>query len=161
MLFRSSQEKAWLKIYKGFQRGDKGAKKLNSETLSVSSSKRRSKGRSGRTMRIYWSGALYFLKADIALREQSKGQQGLNDVLLKLNSCCIEGAKIWSGNELASKLDDLSGTEIFKPMYQEFSSATHFPEYQSIFKRLGVSFSSHDKLLVQIKDRSLARTIMQ
>jgi len=156
-----SQEKAWLKIHKGFQRGEKGTKKLKNETLSASSRKRKSKGRSGRTMRIYWSGALYFLKADVALREASGGKQGLNDVLLKLNRCCIEGSKVWVGEELASKLDELSGVAVFRQLYQEFSNATHFPEYQSTFEQLGVSFASDEKQPVQIKENSLAKIIMQ
>jgi len=156
-----SQEKAWLKMHKGFKRGEKGTNKLNNETLSVTSKQRKGKGRSGRTMRIYWSGALYFLKADVALREQSNGKQGLNDVLLKLNRCCIQGSKIWSGDELASKLDELSDVAIFRQLYQEFSSATHFPEYQSTFEQLGISFALDAKQPVQIKESSLAKIIMQ
>ncbi|MDQ7049145.1 MAG: hypothetical protein Q9M92_06220 [Enterobacterales bacterium] len=48
-----TKEKAWQKLYQGFERGEKGTPKSNREPLSETSSNRRHGGGSGRTMRIY------------------------------------------------------------------------------------------------------------
>ena len=112
-------------------------------------------------MRIYWSGALYFLKADIALRNQSNGTVGLNNVLLKLNQCCVNSAEIWSGKELAGQLDKLSETKIFSQLFTEFSNGTEFPEYQTTFKALGVSIPKSKSSIVEIATNSLAQQIMK
>jgi len=156
-----THEQAWLRLYKGLQRGENGTKKVKNEPLSQTSANRKHGGRSGRTMRIYWSGALYFLQADIALRQQSKGQVGLNDILLKLNRCCIKGSKVWTGSLLAAKLDSLSEFKIFSELYLEFSSSVDFPAYDNSFKQLGVVFSDQKKSAVTIKNDSLARDIMR
>lgn len=156
-----STENAWGRIYKGFQRGEKGANKIADEPLYLTSGRRSHGGRSGRTMRIYWSGALYFFKADIALRQLTKDQVGLNDILLELNRCCLEGDKIWRGSELAEQLDKLSESKIFGELYTEFANSTKFPEYESLFLEIGVSLPTHTQLEVKIKPNSLAHKIMK
>jgi len=156
-----TQEQAWLRIYNGLQRGEDGAKKVKNEPLHMTSSNRKRGERSGRTMRIYWSGALYFLKADIALREQSKGSVGLNDVLRKLNRCCINGSKVWTGAELAKQLDHLSNSKIFAELYSEFSNGVDFPKYENSFEQLGVVFSDEEKSKLIIKNESIAAEIMR
>jgi len=92
-----TKQQSWRRVYKGLQKGVKGTQSVNTEKLLDVSDNRKGGSRSGRTMRIYWSGAAYFLKADIRLRKESKGKVGLNDVLLKLSNCCLKGSKIWSG----------------------------------------------------------------
>lgn len=154
-------EHAWYKLFSGLKRGEKGTKKLKPETLQQASERRSRGGRAGRTMRIYWSGALYFMKADVALRERSGGKVGLNDVLLRLNRCCINGGKIWQGRELAAKLDQLADEQIFLPLFDKFSQSEEFPEYQETFDKLGVVLAKTKKRKLELKENSLARKIMQ
>lgn len=166
-----TQEQAWMRIYKGLKRGEIGTKKLKNEPLNMTSANRKRGGRSGRTMRIYWSGALYFLKADLVLREQSKGSVGLNDILLELNRCCIKGSKVWTGRELAEKLDSLSGSKLsdsktsdpklFTKLYSEFSNGVDFPEYLDSLEKLGVVFSDEKNSSLMIKEHSIATEIMR
>jgi predicted metalloprotease with PDZ domain len=154
-------EKAWSKLYSGLKRGEKGTKKLAPEALSETAERRSRGGRAGRTMRIYWSGALYFMQADIALREQSKGKVGLNDILLKLNRCCIKGEKTWQGTELAAKLDELSNSDIFSPLFKQFSDGKEFPDYLKTMQKLGIELSETGDSSLRLKRDALARKIMQ
>ena len=154
-------EHAWSKLFSGLKRGEKGTKKLKPETLQQASERRSRGGRAGRTMRIYWSGALYFMKADVALRERSGGKIGLNDVLLRFNRCCINGDKIWQGRELAAKLDQLADEKIFLPLFDAFSQSEEFPEYQQTLDKLGVVLSKTKQSKLELKENSLARKIMQ
>ena len=135
---RITEPQIWQKLYAGFQRGLKGTRKVQSETLLQASQSRGKGGRYGRTMRIYWSGAAYFLIADWQLLKVSGGKQGLSDVLLKLNQCCIDSSKQWSGAELANKLDELSKTEIFSSLYDEISNSKEFPSTGEVFEALGI-----------------------
>jgi hypothetical protein len=155
-----SQEKAWSRLYDAFQRTKNSLRRLPDESLIESSKNWGERHQRGRRMRVYWSGALMFLKADIALREKSKGQTGLNDILLKLSRCCIKGDKIWRGKELANQLDALSDSEIFSQLYFEFANGTNFPEYDTSFKELGIILPGKSRQEMIIKEKAFAREIM-
>jgi len=156
-----SKEKAWLGIYKGLQRGQKGTEKLGKETLRATARTRGRSHRGGSTMRIYWSGALFFIKADLALRQQSNNKVGLNDILLKLNRCCVNHTKIWSGSFFAQKLDDLSNSKIFTDLYGEFWNSRSYPEYESTMKELGVLVDPRHPEELKLEKNSLAALIME
>ena len=102
-----------------------------------------------------------FLKADVALREKSKGQTGLNDILLKLNQCCIKGPKIWRGKNLVKQLDHLSSSDIFGELFREFANSSVFPSYDKTFEQLGIVLPTGNQQSLVIKHDSIARTIMQ
>ena len=158
------KDKAWYRIYKGLKRGEKGTENVSDEKLKYTAERRRRGDRAGRTMRIYWSGAAYFMNADLQLRKQSNGKVGLNDVLLKLNQCCIPAEKIWTGVELAKKLDELSQSKIFLESYLKVSNSVEFPDYQSTLSELGVSLpknTSSKSGRVELAANSYAQAIMQ
>ncbi len=156
-----SEEKAWARLYSAFQRTEKSIRQLQDEPLFETSKNWGEGYRSGRRMRVYWSGALMFLKADIALREQSNGQTGLNDILLKLNQCCVNGPKIWRGKNLVEQLDHLSATNIFSELYWEFSNSTGFPPFDKSFQKLGIILPADNTQLLIIKPDSIANSIMR
>ena len=102
-----------------------------------------------------------FLKADVALRVNSNGQFGLNDILLKLNQCCIKGPKVWRGKNLVKQLDHLSSSNIFSELYREFINSSGFPAYDKTFKQLGIILPMDNEQSLVIKQGSIAREIMQ
>ncbi len=156
-----SEEKAWTRLYSAFERTEKSMAKSKAEAL-LETSKNWGEGyHRGRRMRVYWSGALMFLKADVTLREKSNGQIGLNDILLKLNQCCIKGPKIWRGKNLVKQLDHLSASIIFSKLYREFANNPSFPSYDNTFIQLGIILPMNDKQTLVIKQDSIARSIMQ
>ncbi len=158
------KERAWYRLYKGLKRGEKGTQNVANEALKYTADRRSRGGRTGRTMRIYWSGAAYFMKADLELRKQSDGKVGLNDILLKLNRCCIPAEKIWSGEALAKKLDELSQTKIFYQSYKTLANSEQFPNYKPVLERLGVRLpnkQSSKKGQLQVEPNSYADVIMQ
>ncbi len=60
-----SEQQTWQKLYDGFKRGES-----NSEFSTMTLSQLSENIRQSRSfMRIYWSGALYFFEADVALRQ--------------------------------------------------------------------------------------------
>jgi len=155
-----SQEEVWDRIYSAFQSTEQSLSKLTAESLSVSSRNWGEGHKSNRRMRVYWSGALMFLKADVALREKSNGQTGLNDILLKLNQCCIKGPKIWSGKNLVKQLDYLSSSNIFSELHKEFANSPVFPAYDKTFNQLGIVLPTDKTQTLKIKPDSIAKQIM-
>jgi len=156
-----TNEQAWRRIYKGLQKGLKGTLSVNNEKLIDVSNNRKKGPRSGRTMRIYWSGAAYFLKADIRLRKESKGKIALNDVLLKLSNCCLKGEKVWSGGALASKLDELSNTTTFSILYKNMAYSYEFPKFNKEFELLGFQVAENSIELGKFDENSLSKSIMK
>jgi len=111
-------------------------------------------------MRIYWSGAAYFLIADWQLRELSAGKQNLAAVLSKLNNCCPNTVKEWSGIELADKLNELSGTKIFSSLYQQMIISQDFPQTENAFKALGISVVDNEITLLSTEKQKLRLSML-
>jgi hypothetical protein len=155
-----TQQQAWQKLYEGFQRGIKGTEKIKSESLTQATKGRSNGDRYGRTMRIYWSGAAYFFIADWQLRELSQGKQTLADVLLKLNQCCIGSPKEWQGERLAQKMDELSETNIFTPLYTEIANSSKFPSTEKAFEALGIKVVDEKVVLLQTDKAELRSNIL-
>jgi len=154
-----TEQIAWQKIYQGLMRGEKGTRKVSPENLIEASQKRSQGGRYGRTMRVYWSGAAYFLKADWLLRKASDGKQGLPDVLNKLNQCCVNSNQEWSGIELSNKLDQLSNTKIFSRLYQQIAYAKNFPNMSETYDGLGIDIDAGTVKLAMGKEGQLRQSI--
>jgi hypothetical protein len=126
-----SETKMWQKLFEGFERGRKDThyshQKLNylSDNISQNHS----------YMRIYWSGALYWLKADIALRGLNIGYS-LDKVLHELQKCCFD--RYLSAVDITKRLDKLSNSTIFTSLFTDFSGSYTLPEYIDDLNMLGV-----------------------
>jgi predicted metalloprotease with PDZ domain len=101
----------------------------------------------GGFMRVYWSGAWYFLVADVRLRQQSGGKLTLDQALEKLNHCCAD-AKL-SVAEIVDKLDQLNSVLLFRPLYQQTRRSTEMPAFDSLFASLGIAVVDGDVVLQQ------------
>ena len=149
-----SKQSAWQSLYEGLERGRRGALNLGKETFAETlNNRRKSSWRSGRTMRIYWSGAAMFLKIDWMLLKQSDGQVGLNTVLRRFNECCSDNAKAWQGAALMQKFDELAGTKLFEPLYLQTLNNSSFPDFIEPLAGLGIDIEDGR---VTLKPDSLA-----
>jgi hypothetical protein len=129
-----TERKMWQKLYDGFERGRKQTNYPELTLEEVSDQMRQTRN----YMRIYWSGALYWLVSDIELR-QAKPDQSLDKALYQLRLCCAkQSLSAW---QLARKLDDISGTKIFTRNYQSFGRSHAIPEYLDLLNDLGLSIN--------------------
>jgi hypothetical protein len=127
-----SEQQLWQKLHEGFQRGIAEAR-FDGQPLAVVSA---GLPDHGGYMRVYWSGAWYFLVADTRLRLQSGGAQGLDQALAALNRCCAD--QQLSVVEMVELLDELNRLVLFRPLYEEMSRSTRLPGYMDIFASLGI-----------------------
>ena len=125
------QATAWREIHSGIARG-------NASRPELSPNQAAARGVRGARMKIYWAGAAIALMADTELRERSGNEESLDEVLDRLQACCLPSERVWTGPELFAKLDTLIDEPVFMPLYRRYADATGFPDTSEIFERLGV-----------------------
>jgi hypothetical protein len=125
------EREMWQKLYDGFERGrDNRRPDLTLAELSPMMRENRS------FMRVYWSGAWYFLNADVELRKMSDGSVTLDSALGMLNVCCRD--RSMSAREIVSELDVLTQSKVFSALFQEVSSSLALPATSALFADLGI-----------------------
>ncbi len=125
------EQRAWQKLYEGFERG-----RRSRPELSPNEAARRGVGAA--TMKIYWSGAIIALMADVELRRRSGGNESLDAALDQLQRCCLPAARSWSGTQLFETLDSFVDEPVFMPLYRRYANEAGFPEYLPVLAQLGV-----------------------
>ena len=131
-----TEQQMWQKLYDGYLRGRADTRFDGRELQSVSDELRREGG----FMRVYWSGAWYFLAADAQLRQRSGGKHTLDSALALLNRCCADQSL--SVAAMVRKLDELNQVVLFQPLYDEVTVSTRIPPYAPIFASLGIAISN-------------------
>ena len=127
-----SEQQMWQKLRDGFVRGQ-GQSEFEQFDLQAISAEMREKGA---YMRVYWSGAWYFLKADFELRHRSGGKITLDTALDRLNRCCAE--QKLSVVQIVTKLDEVNGLDLFVPLYRELIVSTSTPDFESLFASMAI-----------------------
>ena len=127
-----SERQMWQKLYDGFQRGLAETRFDGIPLAAVSDDMRENGG----YMRVYWSGAWYFLAADARLRLQSGGRQNLDLALEELNRCC--GAQRLSVPEIVTRLDQLNKVLVFQSLYEDVAASTTVLPFDGIFASMGI-----------------------
>lgn len=131
-----TEQQMWQKLYDGYQRG-LADDAFDGLPLRKVSSQMRERGG---FMRVYWSGAWYFLAADTRLRQQSGGQYTLDMALEKLNLCCSD--QRLSVTDIVSQLDQLNRVILFQGLYEELAQSTNIPPYEPIYASLGITMDN-------------------
>ena len=131
-----SEQQMWQEIYEGFLRG-KAQSTQGAVDLKTMSGELRQKGG---YMRVYWSGAWYFLAADLRLRQQSGGRRTLDQALERLNFCCAD--KKMSVGEMVETLDEQNKVQLFQPLFLEVRASTKIPSFEALFASMGISVSN-------------------
>lgn len=127
-----SEQQMWQKLYDGFQRGLAQTGQGDRPLTEISDNMREEGG----FMRVYWSGAWYFLAADTQLRQQSGGERSLDLALAALNRCC--GELRLSVPEMVERLDQLNRVVLFGILYEQLRASTSVPPFADIFASLGI-----------------------
>ena len=123
---------AWQRLASGFQRGESGPYADTLEQAAADMS------HSYSFLRVYWSGAAYWLTVDTELRRASSGKLTLDTALSRFRDCCLPAYHEWKPEEFVAKLDNVLGVKTFTRNYREFARMKRFPDWQAVFARLGV-----------------------
>lgn len=127
------EQTLWQQLYEGFIRGRED---VRFDGMALTEVNRQMRSRGG-YMRVYWSGAWFFLAADLRLRAASDGTHSLDDALLALNKCCAREAL--SVPAIIEKLDASIAEPVFEPLYHVTRASTRVPEFELLFRQLGIT----------------------
>jgi hypothetical protein len=130
-----TEEETWQKLVSGFERARDDSRHAEFTLATLSRELRERYA----YMRVYWSGALYFLAADIELRERSANQMSLDIVLGEFAACCLRQNRRWTGADIVQRFDALSGYEIFAPLYSEYAQSLAIPDFTATLRSAGVA----------------------
>ncbi len=124
---------AWRQIHAGFARGR--ANTDGATTLANESAQMRSRQR---YMRVYWSGAVMALLADVDLRRRSSNRVSLASALGDFARCCLPAARRWSAQAFLAELDARTGYPVWAPLVRRYLDSAEFPDAAPAYAALGL-----------------------
>jgi hypothetical protein len=98
---------------------------------------------------VYWAGAAFWLLADVALREQSRGERSLDWILTRLRGSPPRKS-VLSADELLAHMDALAGGQTLTKLAAAVLGQP-FPEYLPTLARLGIQVNGSQ---VTLDDRA-------
>ena len=153
---RTTALDAWERLHAGFLRGMDSAPGM---TLAQATE---SMYRGGTHMRVYWEGAAIILIADVRLRQITAGKQSMDTALAALNECCGSEERSWSGRELFDKLDEITGTSVFRELYDQHVASKNFPDLTQAYRSLGITDKGASiELAPEGREKQLRDAIME
>lgn len=72
--------------------------------------------------RVYWTGAAFFVEADLALQKQG---QNVASIIKQYQACCRTARS--SAKTFIKELDKLSRSSVFTTLYAKYNTRTDFP----------------------------------
>ncbi|NND67517.1 MAG: hypothetical protein HKN19_08020 [Halioglobus sp.] len=127
-----SEGRLWQLLYDGFEVGRRDTRWHGQPLAAIGSNA----GSDGADMHVYWSGALYFLRADVRLRRQSGGEMSLDKALAALNACCRD--ERLSVPDMVQRLDQFNDVLLFEPLYHKTRATSGIAATESLFASLGI-----------------------
>lgn len=88
--------------------------------------------------RTYWGGALFWLVADVAIRERTRNAKSLQDAL---RAVWKKGGTLdsdWTAERVVSVGDEATGTTVLRETYARMKAAPAPVDLEALWKRLGV-----------------------
>ena len=88
--------------------------------------------------RTYWGGAMFWLMADVEIRERTENRRSLDDAIKAILAAGGNGAARWEVGRVLAVADRATGTDAVSRLYDKFAEAPGEPDLQDLWRRLGV-----------------------
>ena len=88
--------------------------------------------------RTYWGGALYCLRADVAIREQTANRVGLRTALRAILKQTGGYSALRGIDEVLRMGDAATGTRVLQDLYGQIKATPQTPDLELLWARLGV-----------------------
>lgn len=137
-----SEQQAWARLLSGFGRGRRDASDgVALRQVAWEMGSRRA------YMRVYWSGAAWWLQRDVELRLLKGENAGLDRLLARFAAEHLPATRDWTAAGFAAELDRIAGVSLFAPALAPAEEATRFPELSGLQARLGLVSDDTGELL--------------
>jgi len=88
--------------------------------------------------RTYWGGAIFWLLADVRVREQTGNRHTIDDVFHAVLDAGGDGSVHWSLDKVIEVGDRATGTEVLKKLHEEMGEKPQVVDLDALWARLGV-----------------------
>jgi predicted metalloprotease with PDZ domain len=88
--------------------------------------------------RTYWGGALFYLLADVAIRERTGGSRSLDDALRAVLAAGGNVSQRWDVEQVIAAGDAATGVPVLRELYGKMSAAPVAVDLPALWRRLGV-----------------------
>jgi hypothetical protein len=96
--------------------------------------------------RTYWGGAMFWLMADVNIREQTKNRLGVQDALRAINRASGGNSAEWSVERILKVGDRATGTRVLSTLYDQMKATPTQTDLPMLFAQLGV-LEQHGKIV--------------
>jgi hypothetical protein len=101
--------------------------------------------------RVYWGGALYFLLADLGIREQTNNARSLADALRAIAATGANVETTWPIERVLTEGDRATGTQVLQDLYNRLALRPGSEDLSALSVRLGIR---HDGKGVHFDDHA-------
>jgi hypothetical protein len=88
--------------------------------------------------RTYWGGCLFWLLADIRIREQTNQHHALDDALRAILDAGGDGSVTWPVSRVIESGDRATGTHVLRDLYDQEAMKPDRVDLDALWKQLGV-----------------------
>lgn len=148
---RMSAGAAWERLFAGF---DRGRAQVSHQTLDEIAG---TMGRNHAYMRVYWSGAAFWFKVDVALRQ--RGHPGLDRLLDDFGRQHLPATRTWPPERFLAELDRPLDTPLLKPLAEQIGGDASFPDVGAEIAALGLRWIDAQVHLLPAQDSTLRAAI--
>jgi len=89
--------------------------------------------------RTYWGGAIFWLLADVQIRETTHNQKGLRDAMRGILEAGGNITEDWTVERVAEVGDHATGTTVIADLYKQMKSTAVHTDLDDLWRRLGVA----------------------
>jgi hypothetical protein len=86
---------------------------------------------------IYWGGAMFCLAADVRIREETRGQKSLDDVIRAALDRGGDATHVWTVRDVVSLGDRVTGTTVLSDMYERHAARGERIDLEGLLDSLG------------------------
>jgi predicted metalloprotease with PDZ domain len=91
--------------------------------------------------RTYWGGSLYWLLADIRVRQHTNNQKSVRDAARAVLDAGGDGSQTWTIDHLLDMYDRGVGVSVFKDLHNEMDDKPVNTDLNALWKSLGVIYT--------------------
>jgi predicted metalloprotease with PDZ domain len=91
--------------------------------------------------RTYWGGAIFYLLADVRIRERTDNRLGLQDALRAIVAGGGNVQVAWDVRRTLETGDKATGTKVLVELYDEMRATPVTPDLAQLWQRLGVKLT--------------------
>jgi hypothetical protein len=91
--------------------------------------------------RIYWGGNLYWLLADVQIREKTNNRRSVDDAIRAILDAGGNGGESWSLERVLAAGDKATHTTVLKDLHDELGPQPGAVDLDALWKKLGVKYN--------------------